>query len=167
MTENPNIEAALLKELAEKVKNVRITMLTTIAKDGGIHSRPMATQEIQPDGSIWFFTYGNSGKSREVKDDAQVNLSYADPSGDTYISISGTGRISKDKTKMKELWNPFLKAWFPEGLDTPDLVLIQVRIHSAEFWDSHQSKMVQLIKMVAAMFTGVQPDLGEHKILDM
>jgi general stress protein 26 len=46
------------KLLADKIKDVRIAMMTTAEADGTMHSRPMATQEKEFDGDLWFFYPG-------------------------------------------------------------------------------------------------------------
>ena len=64
-------------------------MLTTVDEDGTLRSRPMGTQEIEFDGDLWFFTADPSGKSAEVREHQQVNVSYADPGSTRYVSVSG------------------------------------------------------------------------------
>ena len=63
---------------------------------------------------------------------------------------------------MEELWNPILKAWFPDGLETPDLCLLKVNVEEAEYWDSSSSTLVQIAGFVKAMVTGQQADGGDH-----
>ena len=143
-------------------------MLTTVHEDGSLHSRPMATQEPEFDGELWFFTGASSPKVGEVERDHRVNVSYAAPDDNTYVSISGTARLVRDKAKMKELWNPFVKAWFPKGLDDPELALLCVEVDKAEYWDAPSSKMVQLDGLVKATLTGKRPEkVGEHEKLDL
>jgi general stress protein 26 len=48
----------------------------------------------------------------EIKKHGRVNVSFSDPAHQNYVSISGKAEIVSDKTKAKELWNPYLKAWF-------------------------------------------------------
>jgi general stress protein 26 len=69
----------------------------------------------------------------------------------------------KDKAKAKELWNVFYKAWFPEGLDDPKLALIRVDVDHAEYWDSPNSKVVQLAGLIKAAVTGKPAQGGENK----
>jgi general stress protein 26 len=47
----------------------------------------------------------------EIKKHAQINVSFSDPSHQSYVSVSGRGEIVQDKAKAKELWSPVLKAW--------------------------------------------------------
>ena len=56
------------------------------------------------------------------------------------------------------------KAWFPGGATDPDLALLKIEIGHVEYWDSKDSKMVQLLKIATATITGNPPkDMSEHK----
>ena len=41
-----------------------------------------------------------------------MNVSFSDPGHQNYVSICGRAEVNRDKAKAKELWNPYLKAWF-------------------------------------------------------
>lgn len=154
-----------LKKLAEMIKDIKFTMLTTTSESGSIHSRPMVTQKIDEshfDGNLWFFTRKNSAKIHAIENDQQVNLAYAEPDKQRYVSVSGRAHVSEDQNKMKELWNPTLKAWFPEGLDDPQISLIRVEAQTAEIWDSPPSKVIQMVGMVKSMATGKPYDGQKH-----
>src|SRR3954466_10796935 len=73
------------------IKNIRFAMFTTRHDDGHLHSRPMTTQNkrLEADESLWFFMSKKGDPLEELKADPIVNLVYADPSEDTYVSISG------------------------------------------------------------------------------
>jgi len=155
-----------IEELREKIHGIRIAMLTTLDEQGSLHSRPMATQSSEIDGDLWFFTAADSPKAHEVQRDQRVNLSYADPDSQRYVSVSGTARLVRDRAKAEELWNPVLKAWFPKGIDDPDLALLRVEVEKAEYWDAPSSRMVRLAGFVKAILTGKQYDQGENEKLD-
>jgi general stress protein 26 len=154
-----------VEKLGELIKEVKMAMLTTIDEDGSLRSRPMATSKAKFDGYLWFFTRGSSPKVEEIDKHVEVNLSYADPGSNTYVSVSGKAQTIHDKAKATELWNPILKAWFPDGLEDPDLALLRVKVEKAEYWDSPSSKVVQLIGYVKAVTTGqtYKPSPGEHE----
>ena len=156
-----------IEKLHDLIHGIRFAMLTTIDDEGFLHSRPMATQKAEFDGDLWFFTGAGSPKVGEVQRDERVNLSYADPDGNRYVSLSGTAQLVRDPVKAKELWNPALKAWFPEGLDDPNLALLRVRVEKAEYWDAPSSKMVQLVGFVKAIATGKPYDAGENEKIDL
>ena len=119
-----------------------------------MHSRPMATQKTEFDGSLWFFTGLNTGKISEIDWNPEVNLSYAEASDNRYVSVSGTAEIVDDRAKMEELWSDIYKAWFPQGLDDPDLCLMKVEVTFAEYWDVPSGKMVQVFGFLKALATG-------------
>ena len=151
-----------IEKLSELIKDVNIAMLTTM--DGGVlRSRPMQTQEFELDGDLWFFIGKNTHKADEIERDNRVNVSYAAPSDNTYVSVSGAASIVEDKAKIEELWNPILKAWFPEGLDDPNLCLLKVSVEQAEYWDATSSTIIQIVGFVKALVTGQQADGGENK----
>ena len=157
------------KESIDKIKDltegIDFCMLTTI--DGGhLRSRPMSTQEFEFNGDLWFFTSDNTHKIEEIDKDNRVNVAYSKTDDNTYVSLSGRGEVSKDRAKIEELWNPILKAWFPEGLDDPHLCLLKVTVEQAEYWDAPSSKIVQLVGFVKALATGQEADYGENKKID-
>lgn len=156
-----------LKYLKEKVEGIRTAMLTTYNNEKGFHSRPMGTADIDNEGNIWFFTSDFSAKANEVEAKHTVSLTYTDSSNHTYISMVGEASLVDDKEKMKELWNPFVKAFFPKGLDDPKLILIKVALSDAEYWDSSSSSMVILFNMLKAVVTGHQYDEGNHGKIDL
>lgn len=170
-TETPENLTEGLKKLGELIKDIGITMLTTQDPDGSLRSRPMASQEMDAEGNLWFFTSKASGKIHSIIVDQKVNLSYA--SGSTthpvYVSIAGHAEMVEDREKAKELWKPIYKAWFPEGLEDPDLVLLRVRIDDAEYWDAPSGAVVQLIGLAKVAITGepYKSTPAEHGKIDI
>ena len=156
-----------LEKLRDLIKGTRVAMMTTVDQDGSLHSRPMATQETELAGELWFFTGADSAKAGEIGRDGRVNLSYSKPDDESYVSVSGTAQVVHDKAKAKELWNPFVKAWFPKGVDDPNLALVRVEVEKAEYWDAPSSKMVQLAGMLKAVVTGKQYDGGDHEKMNL
>jgi general stress protein 26 len=161
----PSPEAT--QKLAQFIHGIKIAMLTTADSDGTLRSRPMATQAQAFDGDLWFFTGRSSHKVAEINADHRVNLSYADPSSSKYVSVSGTGRLVEDRAKAEAMWNPLYKAWFPKGLDDPDLCLLRVTPAQAEYWDTPGSAVVHAIGFIKAIATGQRANPGEHEQLNL
>ncbi len=157
------------KKLHSLIKDIKFTMMTTAMPDGSLRSRPMATHpdDDKFNGTLWFFTDDHSAKVHELLADTHVNLSYADPAKNDYVSVTGRATLVKDKAKAKELWNPLYKAWFPQGLEDPHLALIRVDVDQAEYWDSPNSKMVQLAGFVKALVTGRPAQGGENEKINV
>ena len=98
----------------------------------------------------------------------QVNVSFSDDKQHAWVSLSGAAEQVTDKAKAEELWNPMLKAWFPEGLETPTLTLIKVHADTAEYWESaHSSKVVTLLGYAKAAVTGKTPNAGENETVTL
>lgn len=156
-----------IKKLGEMIEGIQFAMLTTVEADGTLRSRPMATQRVEFDGTLWFFTRASAPKVDEVRGDEHVNVSYANPEDQRYVSVSGTAEVVRDPAKIAELWSPALKAWFPKGLEDPDIALLKVNVEQAEYWDSPSSKMAHIIGFVKAAATGQTYQPGENEKLNL
>ena len=126
-----------IQHFAKLIKEIKFAMMTTFSEsDGVLKSRPMTLQQIEFDGDLWFFCRESSELVHQIKENPIVNLTFSDPRDSSYISACGRGSIVDDAQKEKELWNPLYKAWFPEGLEDPELCLIMVTVESADYWES-------------------------------
>lgn len=157
-----------LERLREIVKDIDFCMLTTVDEDGHLHSRPMSVNgEIDPNGDLWFFTRASSHKAAEIGNAPGVNASFADTDKNCYVSMSGNAELVRDREKIKQLWKPQFQAWFPDGVDEPDLALLRVRVEQAEYWDGPSSTIAQAFSFVSALVTGKEADFGENKKLNL
>ena len=123
-----------VKLLSEKIKDIRVAMLTTVEPDGTLRSRPMVAQDTEFDGDLWFFTEASAPKVEDVQQHQQVNVSYEKPNEDLFISVSGTAQLVRDHNEIKKRWRPHYKTWFSNGEDDPDLALLKVTVTQAEYW---------------------------------
>jgi len=151
-----------MQKLADLIAEAGIAMLTTAEADGTLRSRPLATLEMDSEGKLWFFTAMSSGKVSEIDQHRKVNLSYVNLDKQDYVSVSGHARLFRDPEKMRELWTPWVEPWFPEGLDDPDLGLLEVTVDDAEYWDAPASKTQRLFGLAKALTSGKTDRLGEH-----
>lgn len=151
-------EVTKIKQLIDEVG---ICMLVTTHDSGKLSSRPMATIQVDDDGNVWFFTNEYSETIHEASQNNSVSLIYSHPGKNTYAHINGFTTIVLDKAKIKELWNPSLKIWFPEGVEDPKLCLLKVIVKEIHFWNSSSNKMVTFFNMVKAIATGNKYDEGE------
>lgn len=157
-------------QLWDLIKDIRFAMFTTHHPNGHLHSRPMTTQNsnLDEDSNLWFFMSRSSSPVADLAQDASVNVAYADTSADSYVSVAGKASVVDDIAKKQQLWSKMVEAWFPKGIDDPDLALVCVTISHADYWDVKSSKLVQLYKMAKAVITGKPPaDMGEHAEVKM
>lgn len=155
--ENAAIQAGELELFKEKIKDIRISVLTTLEQDGDLHGRPMYTHGVEPDGTLWYFTYEDSNKVREIRQNNRVALGFSNESSETYVNAAGIAQVVRDQAKIDELWNDGLKAWFPNGKGDPNITLLKIKMHQAEYWDRAGGRMATLFQQVKAALTG-QPD---------
>ena len=137
-------ESGDVKKLRKLIKGARFAMLTTVAGDGTLRSRPMATLKVPFEGDLWFFTRASAPKTEEIRDNDRVNVSYSADGENRYLSISGTASVARDGDRIAKYWSGRLKSWFPEGKKDPDLALLRVRVDRAEYWDKKTAAMVHL-----------------------
>src|SRR4051812_45051485 len=149
-------------KLQEMVRDIDVAMVTTVTPEGALRSRPMATRKFDDDGVIWFFTSDESGMAHDLQEEHAVNVSYADPKKQRFVSVTGAANMVHDREKAKALWHASLKSYFPHGLDEPHLALLTVRIENAEFWESPSSKMVRLFEGNKRDSGSESPDGSEH-----
>ncbi len=152
-----------MQRLAELVGEAQIAMLTTAESGGVLRSRPLVTLQFDSDGQLWFFISLASPKVDEISQHGQVNLTYADPDKQDYVSISGAAEIVRDRQKMRELWTPWVEPYFPRGLDDPELVLLCVQVDQAEYWNAPESHVQRLYGFAKAVATGDTKALGERE----
>jgi general stress protein 26 len=156
-----------IRKLTELISDIQFAMLTTVEPDGTLRSRPMATQQQEFDGDLWFFTRADAPKVDEVEHEQHVNVSFADPNRQHYVSVSGRARLVRDRRKIEELWNPAYRAWFPDGLDDPQLALLKVSADKAEYWDGQTSAVAHLFGLAKAAVTGQSYQGGENEKINL
>jgi general stress protein 26 len=157
--------AASNRKLHELIKDMRFAMFTTRDEQGQLQSRPMTTQGKLDDleDVLYFFASRGSEPVADLQRDPSVNVAYADPGKDSYVSVSGQATVVDDPALKRQLWSTFSQAWFPGGPEDPELALVRVSMTQADYWDVKESKPVQLFKMAKAALTGTRPSgMGER-----
>lgn len=144
-----------IEALKGMVSKCRVGMMGTYGDDG-MHFSPMSHVDIDDLGSFWFFTSSESDAAFNIEHDPLISLTYAHEADNTFLSIQGTARMNTNKVKMKELFNSFVKPWFPKGLDDPAISLLVVRPLEVEYWINNDKKVLTHNKMFSANGGGKQ-----------
>ncbi len=152
-------------KVAELIKGIHTSMFTTVDADGTFISRPMAQQNVEFDGDLWFFAERNSRKVTHLARNPHVGVTLA--SGATWISLNGTAEVVTDDALARELWNPVVEAWMPQGSDDPNTVLIKFHADSAEYWDTPGGRIASVISFVKAKATGEPYSGGENETVEL
>ncbi len=160
-----------LDRLYQLIEDIEVAMLTTRRRDGTLVSRPMATQRRSEGAHFWFVAEEGSPKIAEIVLDPNVNLAYFKARTKEWVSVSGAARVSRDRAKIRELYEPTWKVWFPDiggdkngGPDDPRIVLIGVEARSAHFMKVDKPVPVVLFEYVTSVARRERPSFArvEH-----
>lgn len=154
-----------MKEIAEETKTC--FFCTNIKTGSPLAIRPMAVQQVDDEGNLWFLSSNDSNKNEEIKQDDHVHLLFQESHYSGFLNVYGDAYISADKAKIKELWEPILKAWFTEGEDDPRITVIKVVPSEAYYWDNKHGNTIAFLKQTASAVVGKTFDdsvEGELKI---
>jgi general stress protein 26 len=143
------------------IEDMQVGMLTTRC-GAGMRGRPMSAIPRREENVIWFLSDAQTHKEKEVRDDPKSCVLFADPSRHTYVSLSGEVEVSRDRELIRSLWNVAVDAYWPQGPDDPQIVLLGFRPEEAEYWDAPSNPLVLAVKFVQAKLTGERPDLGAN-----
>lgn len=157
-----------LERLYGLIEDLDTAMMTTRRRDGHLRSRAMANQKPAAGADLWFVTAEGSAKLDDLAHDPHVNLSYYRDANREWVSVSGVAAISRDREKIRELYAPDWKMWFPDeggsrngSPEDPRLVLVGVTVHAAEFLEITKPRPVLLFELAKGWLTGTEPELGE------
>jgi general stress protein 26 len=127
-------------------------------------ARPLAVHVKRDEHALYFLTDVEGHKDNEIERFPTVSLAFADPKRVKYVSITGKATISNDRGKIKDLWNPWAKAWWASA-DDPNIRVIKVSPEDAELWDS-PGRIAATVAMLSAVLTGKSPKLLDNAKLE-
>ncbi len=147
---------------AEAVERIRKTVkknqtcffCTAVATGGSGAARPMGVLQVDDAGHLWFLSAADSHKNREIATQPSVRLFFQGSEHSDFLHLTGTATISRDKAKIRELWNPLIKTWFTEGVEDPRISVIEVVPTGGYYWDNKHGNAVAFIKMLAGSVIG-------------
>lgn len=140
--ENPRDPADKGREFASLVDDFRFGMLVNLSSDGELRARPMTILEKHgaaaksADAGGTRLTFATSMENALVDDlERAPKTCVTLQDGQKYVSLTATVHLSQDRARLKSLWGPAMEAWFPDGPESADVVLIDCDVTFAEFWD--------------------------------
>jgi len=161
-------DAAIVK-VRQLLPKFRSAMLVTHSEGEQLHVRPLGLQgDLSAFGGVlWFFTDVRSRKIQESAGHVPVSVICQSDEHSAYLHLTGTVTVTRDLAKMRELYTPILKTWFPDGLDDPNLTLIKFDATSGEYWDSPGGMLQVLASFATAVATGTRGQAGETGALQL
>lgn len=154
-----------ISKVTDIINSSRIGMFTTLDGSGALVSRPLAVQDVEDDGDMWFFTHRDTSQVTQLLANPIVNVSFG--KGSEWVSVAGTAEVVEDPAKARQLWNQAVEAWFPDGPETPGLVLLHVKSDSAEYWHSPGGRAATVLQWAKSRVTGKQMDTGESGTVEL
>ena len=155
-----------MRVIGEIIDSATICMLTTRNHAGGLCSRPMYTQEADENGNLWFFTSTSSHLVSEIRNNHDVQITYSSGK-EKFISASAKAFEVFDRARMQELWSPLMNAWFPEEIDTPELVLLRLELQDVEYWVTPSSPVTKVAGFFKAMVSDQPYKPGHHEKVNL
>lgn len=137
-----------------------VGFLGTCGDDASVRFDPMALQDVDALGVVWFLSARSSEKNRRISRNPRVHLLISNPAKSEYLSLTGTASISDSLALREQCWSPFAKTWFPRGVHDPELTVIAVRIEDGHYWDAPHGKAVSWLLMAVGAVTGRTADVG-------
>ncbi len=132
-----------LKKLFWKELQADRTLMLGLEGVDDDRTRPMTAQVDLTDGAdkdnggpIYFFAAKDEGIGQDLKSGARAVATFVAKGHGLFASIHGTLSPSNDKAVIDRLWNPFVDAWYKDGKDDPNLLLIKFSATRAEVWDA-------------------------------
>ncbi|TRW18135.1 pyridoxamine 5'-phosphate oxidase family protein [Glacieibacterium frigidum] len=129
-----------LPELAKAMRKIDFAMLQTHSEGGTIAGRPMSNNaEVEYDGDSWYFSYEDTRTCDDIKADPKVALAFQANTSllgkpGLMVAVEGVAELIRDKAVFAEHWTSNIERWFPQGIDTPGLVLIKVEAVRIHYW---------------------------------
>ncbi len=165
MTTDTSPADAGAQKIAELAKGITFAMLTTVDEDGAFVSRPMAQQDTDFSGDLWFLSSRDSRKVSHIEANPHVGVALT--SRDVWISINGTAEVVDDREKVSELWSPQMEGWFPQGSEDLSVVAIRVDGETAEYWDTPGGLVASALSLVKVKTTGERYKGNDHDEVDL
>ena len=142
--------ARTLDDIARKMRDMDFAMLSTHGEGGTIAARPMSNnRDVDYDGDSWFFADDGARMVAEIAANPSVSLSYQGSAGllgqrPFFLAVEGRGTIVREKAALAGHWKKELERWWPDGVDTPGLVLIRISGDRVHYWDGEDDGEIVL-----------------------
>lgn len=157
-----------LEKIRELLKQFPIAFMVT-AQDNAIVARPIGVvgDHAAFDGSLWFITDRRSRKVQAIESGATTALLFQNDREGAYLHLTGRAVVVEDAARLKQLYTPVQRTWFPDGLDDPHITLLRFDADTANYWDGHASMLKLAVAFAKSMVTGTPGASGNTGIAEI
>jgi len=147
---------AAIEKVRELLPRFQSAMLITHTAQGEVHVRPLALQGDASTfgGTLWFFTDRRSRKVGESEAGGPVSIVCQSDEHSVYLHLTGKAAVIDDKQRMRELYTPVLRTWFPQGLEDEHLALLRFDAEAGTYWRVKGGMVLSAISFAKAVATG-------------
>lgn len=149
--------------VGEIIEAAKVCMMTTLSETGLLATRPMYVQEVDENAHIWFFTSANTILVQQIRQNPNIQVTFSDIGNNRFLAATALAEEVVDIQKMKQLWNPSLRAWFPQDLETPGIILLKLTLQDAEYWESPNAAVVRIVSFMKSMLSDEPYRAGRHE----
>ena len=150
-----------LEKIYGLLRDFSTVILVTMGGPTPCHAWPMAVAQVDENTDLWLFTSGNSEKVRQIKADSRVQV-HAQQGYASCVILAGRATVVEGRAKIREIWKPSFKVWFPEGVEDPNIVLLHIKGEEVEYWySSGVNRFRYLYQTIKAIATGTTPAIKE------
>ena len=143
-----------IDRIKQTFKKTQTCFFCTGSIVGADDVRPMNVRKVDDQGALWFLSAEDSHKNQELQSDPTVVLLFQGSPHSDFLQLKGRATISRDRAKIKELWEPIIKTWFTGGVDDPRITVIKVTPEEGYYWDNKHGTLVAGVKMMIGAATG-------------
>lgn len=145
-----------IQEIVEKAQTCFFCTASSTAESTS--ARPMNVRDVDDAGDLWFLCADDSHVYEEIGLDPSVTLYFQGSPHSDFLQLKGHATLSRDKEKIKELWEFVLKTWFTEGVGDPRIAVIKVVPSEGYYWDTKHGNAVAGVKMMIGAALGKTMD---------
>jgi len=145
---------AAVEKIRHIAKSARVCLFGTSEGHLPLEVRPMAVQDVDAVGNIWFLSARSSFQNRQISRHPQVQLLFSNPGASEFLNLHGRAFITDSQPIREKYWNPLAKTWFKKGVNDPELTVIRVQSEHGHYWDAEYGSTVMLLSIMAGALTG-------------
>ena len=155
-----------LEKLREYLTDIDVVMLATRLNKIPVNICPMALQEMDDQGDLWFVARKDSDHYKDIEHDNRIQLIATNHDNGTYLSIYGNATHTFSEEKLNEFWGSSLKHRFTDKND-PNLVLLNVNVETVKYWDVKNDISETIFQDDKGKYSGHVMNLGETGIINL
>lgn len=123
------------------------------------HSEPMTAQlDRDAHHTIWFFT----SRTNRIAAGGKAMGQFSSKGHDVFACLAGNLVEETDRARFDKHWSNAIEAWFPNGRNDPNILMLRYEIGDAEVWTADPG-IVGTFKLLTGSKIKSN-EMGEHAV---